>query len=279
MNLFTFAKQIPPLLTAKLWRAVIEFQLIQPNDRVAIGFSGGKDSIFLLFLLAALKEKFPFSFDLHALHIDNGFAPAEEGEHMRAELTRYCEEIGIPFTIHRLPMEEIWESKDGKSPCFVCARHRRGALARLAKDLGFNKLALAHHQDDAVESFVMSLFQSGQLRTFSPLSYMDRSDITVIRPLALMREQEIIQAVDQLPWVPLKNPCPYQGETERIHTREWLLSQESEFPGLFDKLSRAMRKDQVKDLWPPLPTRKELQVGFEEFWQKKTTKKDKEFSK
>ena len=215
-----------------------------------------------------IKNKFPFPFDFQAIHIDNGFAPIEERTFVKKELSRYCDEMKIPLTIHELPMEEIWSEKENESPCFICARYRRGALARLAKEAGFNKLALAHHQDDAVETLMMSLFNSGQIRTFTPCSYMDRSEITVIRPLVFLREEEVVEAVDQLPWEPLKNPCPHNSSTKRSEMRTWLLQQETNFPGLFDKLSRSLRKDQVKELWPALPDREELKQKFEKFWDK-----------
>ena len=268
MNLFDLSKEISPTYTAKFWRAVLEFNLIEKNDKIALGFSGGKDSIYLLFLLSSLKEKFPFPFEVEALHIENGFASPEENQHMREKLSKYCDELKIPLTIHPLPMEEIWDSKKEKSPCFICARYRRGALPRIAKEKGFNKLALAHHLDDAVETFMMSLFQSGQIKTFAPRAYMDRSDITVIRPLCFLRETEVIDAMTKLPWEPIKNPCPYSESTKRMDTRNWLKEQEEIFPGLFQKLSRSLREDQVKDLWPPLPNRKELKEKFEAFWGK-----------
>ena len=272
MNLFHYAKQISPIYSAKFWRAIIEFNLIEKNDKIALGFSGGKDSIYLLFLLSSLKEKFPFPFDFQAVHIDNGFAEPEEKKYMKEQLSRYCDELNVPFTIHELPMEEIWSEKEKESPCFVCARYRRGALAKLGKELNFNKLALAHHQDDAVETLMMSLFHSGQIRTFSPLAYMDRSEITVIRPLVFLRETEVIDAVSHLPWAPIKNPCPHNTSTKRTEMRTWLEEQEENFPGLFNKLARSLRKDQVKELWDPLPNRQDLQKMFEAFWNKSAGK-------
>lgn len=268
MNLFDLAKHISPVYSAKFWRAIIEFNLIQENDRIAVGFSGGKDSLFLLYLLKLLQDKFPFSFTLEAIHIDNSFASEEERLHISKQLSSYCRDLDVPLTIHSLPMEEIWKEKKEKSPCFICAKYRRGALAKLATEKGFNKIALAHHQDDAVETFMLNLFQSGQIKTFSPSSFMDRTEITVIRPLVFLREKDIVEAITHLPWKPIKNPCPHDSATQRALMRNWIQNQENHFPGLFDKLSRSLREDQVKDLWPPLPDRKELKEKFEMFWKK-----------
>ena len=114
----------------------------------------------------------------------------------------------------------------------------------------------------------MNLFESGQIGTFSPLSFMDRSQITVIRPLVFMEANEIIQATQKLPWTPLKNPCPYDTQTHRIQWRHWLEQQETNQMGLKQKLFRTIRKDQVKDLWPEQPSRDEMKNHFEYFWKK-----------
>lgn len=268
MNLFDLAKHISPAYSAKFWRAIIEFNLIQENDRIAVGFSGGKDSIFLLYLMNLLQKRFPFPFSFEAIHIDNGFANKEARHQISTQLSSYCKDLNVPLTIHSLPMEEIWKEKQEKNPCFICAKYRRGALAKLTIEKGFNKIALAHHQDDAVETFMLNLFQSGQIKTFTPSSYMDRTNLEVIRPLIFMREKEIIEATTHLPWIPIKNPCPHDSITQRAIIRNWIKNQENTFPGLFDKLSRSLREDQVKDLWPPLPDRKELKNKFEIFWKK-----------
>lgn len=268
MKLFELSKEISPTYPAKFWRSIIEFKLIQENDRIAVGFSGGKDSIYLLFLLASLKNTFPFPLHIEAFHIDNDFANPITSQVMKKELIKYCDQMEIPLTIHKVPMTSVWDKKTDKTPCYTCAKYRRGALTNLALEHNCNKLALAHHLDDAVETLMMSLFHSGQLRTFKPISYMDRSQITVIRPLVLLREEDVIEAVSHLPWNPIKNPCPHTDSTKRTDMREWLKAQEQVFPGLFDKLARSLREDQLKALWPPLPKRSELKIAFEAFWQK-----------
>lgn len=221
-------------------------------------------------MIKLLQEKFPFSFFFEAIHIDNGFASKEERADISKKLYSYCSDLGVPLTIHSLPMEEIWKKKRG-NPCFICAKYRRGALAKLTMEKGFNKIALAHHQDDAVETFILNLLKSGQIKTFSPSSYMDRTEVTVIRPLVFIREKEIIEALPHLPWAPIKNPCPHDSTTQRTMIRNWIHNQENDFPDLFDKLFRSLREDQIKDLWPPLPDRHELKKKFEMFWQKTST--------
>ena len=266
--LHNISKQLPPTYAAKFWRSLIEFEQIQAKDRIIVGFSGGKDSIFLLFLFALLKNNFPFPLCVEALHIDNNFSDEKEQFIIHNELTRYCQELSIPLHFHHLPMTDIWNEKKNKSPCFICAKYRRGALANWAKEHNFNKIALAHHQDDAVETLLLNLFQSGQHKTFHPTSFMSRMEITVIRPLSFFREQEIIDAMPKIPWKPIKNPCPHSTNTKRSEIREWLKIQEAHFPELFEKLSRSLRQDQIKELWPPLPGRQELRQKLEQFWKK-----------
>ena len=158
--------------------------------------------------------------------------------------------------------------KKGGSPCFTCAYFRRAATNRRAQELGFNKVALAHHNDDAVETFFMNLVTSGQLRTFLPVTPLSRSGITVLRPLLYYRESEIRELVAKLGLQPIKTPCPYDGHTMRQDIKEHIAKLDTLYPDVYDHLAAAMRCSDKQELWPEKPG-KELLGKFHAFWGRK----------
>ena len=201
---------VPAKDLSKLWRAIIEFDMLQPGDRILVGLSGGKDSMLLTAMLAEIKKYSPIPFDLACYTVNGMFAP----NFPKAELEAFCAQFGLTHYSDDVDVMAA-HAKKGGSPCFTCAYFRRAATNRRAQELGFNKVALAHHNDDAVETFFMNLVTSGQLRTFLPVTPLSRSGITVLRPLLYYREQEIRELVAKLGLKPIKNPCPYDGHTMR----------------------------------------------------------------
>lgn len=246
----------------KIWRAVIEFDMLQVGDRVLIGFSGGKDSMLLTAALAELQRHAPFRFELGAFTVDTGFAPGFDGEKYRG----FCQRFSIPWYSERINVPEL--VKDN-SPCYSCAYFRRAVLNRNARERGFNKVALAHHGDDAVETFVINLFTSGQQKTFCPVTELSRSGITLIRPFVYYREAEIEKEVAELGFEPIKNPCPYDGNTVRQRVKEDLAEWNSRYPELYAHLAAAMRRQQGMELWPQKLTKEELVDKFHAFWREK----------
>ena len=165
-------------------RCIDDYRMIEPNDKITVGVSGGKDSLTLLTLLAALREYYPEPYDLTAITIDMGlpgmdFSPVED----------YCAKLGVPF--RRIPTQIgpiIFEYRKEKNPCSMCAKMRRGALNQALLAQGFHKVALGHHYDDAVETFLMSLLFEGRLSCFQPVTYLDRTGVTQIRPMLYLTE-------------------------------------------------------------------------------------------
>lgn len=240
---------------SRLMRAILEFDLIEADDRILIGLSGGKDSLFLTYALAALRDRLPLNLALHAVFIDAQFTDDFNAMPLHA----FCERLHIPLTIQKVNIAQAIRNQDGKDPCFTCAFFRRGAIGRIAKELGCNKIAYAHHHDDAVETLLMSLFSSGQVKTFRPKTYLSRQDLTVIRPLIYFREAELTDAVNIHGITPLKNPCPLDGKTNRQDTKELIEKLGEQFPNLYAHLSAAMRQDAISDdLWPKKLTRDEM---------------------
>lgn len=184
---------VPAELLSKLWRAVIEFDMLQSGDRILIGLSGGKDSMFLTAALAEIQKYAPVPFELACYTVDAMFSPAFP----KAELEAFCGYYGLKHYSEKVDVNSAWQNK-GNTPCFTCAYFRRAATNRTALELGFNKVALAHHHDDAVETFLMNVLTSGQLRTFLPVTPLSRTGLTVLRPLLYYREAEIIDMVRQL---------------------------------------------------------------------------------
>ena len=178
--------QLPQLYFSKLMRAITEFQLIQDNDNIMIVVSGGKDSLFLAYAMAMMQQRLKKHFTLQAVTINPMFSPDFAVE----KIASYMKELNIPFSSHAVDIAGTIAAQDGKDPCFTCAYFRRGAVNRFAKEHGCNKVAYAHHNDDAVETLLMGLLYSGQIHTFTPSTYLDKSDLTVIRPLVYFREQE-----------------------------------------------------------------------------------------
>ena len=249
---------------SKLWRAIIEFDMISPGDKILIGLSGGKDSMFLTAALAEIKKYSPIPFDLACYTVNAMFAP----DFPRQKLADFCSGYGLKHYTDDVDVMQAWQHK-GSSPCFTCAYFRRAATNRRARELGFNKVALAHHHDDAVETFFMNLVASGQLRTFLPVTPLSRTGITVLRPLLYYRETEIRQLVHKLQLQPLKNPCPYDGHTTRQDIKEHLIELDSRYPEIYDHLAAAMRGGGQQELWPGKLSQKELAAKFRAFWQKK----------
>ena len=249
---------------SKLWRAIIEFDMLAPGDRILVGLSGGKDSMLLTAMLAEIKKFSPIPFDLACYTVNAMFAP----NFPKQELVDFCAHYGLEHYSDDVDIMAA-HAKKGGSPCFTCAYFRRAATNRRAKELGFNKVALAHHNDDAVETFFMNVMTSGQLRTFLPVTPLSRSGITVLRPLLYYREQEIRDLVAKLNIKPLKNPCPYDGHTMRQDVKEHIAELNERYPEVYDHLLAAMRSSERQELWPGKPTDKEMVAKFRAFWGRK----------
>ncbi len=255
---------VPADYLKKLWRVIIEFDMIREGDRILVGLSGGKDSMFLTAALAEVRKHAPMKFDLACYTMDARF----DDRFPKAELEEFCRGYGLEHHSEEVDITELWQARGGNTPCFTCAYFRRAATNRKARELGFNKVAWAHHHDDAVETFLLNLLTSGQLKTFLPVTYLSKSGLTLIRPLLYYRESEIIRMVEKLDLHPLKNPCRYDGNTQRQVMKELVPELDRKFPDVYNHLAAAMRCADRSELWPAAPDRKELLEKFRGFWHK-----------
>ncbi|MBR1396359.1 MAG: tRNA 2-thiocytidine biosynthesis protein TtcA [Selenomonadaceae bacterium] len=249
---------LPKHLFSKLVRAVVEFELISAGDKILIGVSGGKDSLFLTYALALLRQRFKIKFELAALTIN----PMFNNNFNVDSVNSFCKSLDIDHIVQEVDIAGVIASQQNKKPCFTCAYFRRAAVNRYANEIGANKVAYAHHHDDAVETFLMSLLSSGQINTFMPKTYLDRSNITVIRPLVYLREKEIIDFVRESNFNVVKSPCPIDGKTNRQTTKELIASLNKQFPGVFDHLSSAIRQNAVHELWQPPKTTAQMRETY-----------------
>jgi tRNA(Ile)-lysidine synthase TilS/MesJ len=227
-------------------RACQEFDLIENGDKIAVGVSGGKDSLVMLAALAEMRRFSEFSYELHAITMDPRFF-GEDGDF--SSVQRFCEELRVPHTLIKTDIYEIvFDIRKEKNPCALCAKMRRGALHNAAIAENCNKIALAHHFDDVIETFVMNLFKEGRIGCFSPKSYLSRKDITMIRPLVLAPEASIIGCSKLNGLHIIKSPCPIDKTTYRAQTKQFLQQQEYNDKGFKIRLFTALRKSGV-DGW------------------------------
>ena len=254
---------VPAEYLTKMWRALIEFQMLKAGDKLLIGLSGGKDSMFLTAALAEVQKHSPLPFELACYTVDTMFSPAFPEK----ELSTFCATYGLTHYRDQVNVNAVWKDR-GNTPCFSCAYFRRAATNRRAQELGFNKVVLAHHNDDAVETFLLNLLNSGQLKTFLPTTYLSRTKLTVLRPLIYYREEEIREYGQKIGLKPLKNPCPYDGNTERQEMKELVAKLSKNKPELYAHLASALRHSQEEELWPEKMSQKVMLNVFREFWQK-----------
>lgn len=219
-------------------RCIDDYRMIEPNDKIAVGVSGGKDSLTLLALLAALREYYSQPYDLTAITIDMGlpgmdFAPMED----------FCARLGVPYRRVSTQIGPIiFEYRKEKNPCSMCAKMRRGALNQALLEQGFHKVALGHHYDDAVETFLMSLLFEGRLSCFQPVTYLDRSGVTQIRPMLYLTESMVrnFAAEQQLPVV--HNVCPSDKHTKRQEIKDLIVTLSATYPDLKNRVFGAIQR-------------------------------------
>lgn len=223
-------------------RCVEDYDMIQAGDRVAVGVSGGKDSLTLLVALARLREFYPKPFTVEAYTLDMGHVDGGEGMDFTG-VEALCRELDVPFTLlHSEIHHIIFDLRKEKNPCSMCAKMRRGALHNALREHGITKIALGHHFDDAVETFFLSLFYESRLSCFHPVTYLDRTDITQIRPLLYVSEAMIREAVPRLQLPVVHNPCPADGHTKRQEVKTLIASLEPQYPKLKESIFAAMQR-------------------------------------
>ena len=219
-------------------RCVEDYNMIEAGDRIAVGVSGGKDSMLALAALAQLKKFYPKPFELEAITLEMGmpgmdFTPVAE----------YCEQIGVPYTRIQVPVYQIvFEERKEKNPCSLCAKMRRGSLNTALVEKGIRKIALGHHYDDAVETLLMNLLFEGRIGCFQPVTHLDRMDVLQIRPLLYCQEDEIRRTVEKLQLPIIHNPCPADGSSRRQEVKDLLAELEGKYPDLKKKLFGAIQR-------------------------------------
>lgn len=216
-----------------LRRAIDDYHMIAENDVIAVGISGGKDSIVLFQAMIQLKRFYPIPFELMGITVDLGFdTPLET-----AEIKKLAEENNIPYHVIKTQIKEIvFDIRKEENPCSLCAKLRKGALMDYAKQLGCNKVALGHHYDDVVETFFMKLFYEGNIGCFSPVTYLSRRNITQIRPFIFAPEAEIKSTAERLELPVFKNPCPNDGESKRQEIKDFIYDLRKNYPDLKEKV-------------------------------------------
>ena len=218
-------------------KAVEEFHMIEDGDKIAVGVSGGKDSLSALWALAELRRFFPAKYELHALTVDMGFGMD------LSPIAAFCDTLGVPFTIVPTQMKEvIFDIRKEENPCSLCAKMRRGAVNSTASAMGFKKVALGHHYDDAVETFLMNLIFEGRIGCFRPVTWLDRTDVTVIRPLLYAEEHILKEAAVRLSLPVVKNLCPADGHTKRQEVKDLVADLAGRYPDIKSKVLGAMKR-------------------------------------
>lgn len=223
-------------------RAIDDYSMIEDGDKIAVGVSAGKDSLTLLCAMAGLRRFYPKKFELVAITVDMGFEPRQDF----TQIAELCRELDVEY--HIVPSEIykiIFEVRKEKNPCSLCAKMRRGALHNAAKELGCTSVALGHHFDDVVETFMLNLFFEGRLGCFSPVTYLSRVGIKLIRPMLYMPEKDVSEFArkNSLPIIP--SPCPADKNTEREEMKTLLRNLEHENRGLRYRIFGAISRGEI----------------------------------
>lgn len=217
-------------------KAIDDFHMIEDGDKIAIGISGGKDSLTLLYALQGLRRFYPHKFELVAVTVDLGF-----GNQDFKKIQALCDELEVPYYVVKTQISTIvFDDRKESNPCSLCAKMRKGALNKKMKELGCNKIAYAHHKDDVTETMLLSLLFEGRFHTFSPFTYLDRMDLTVIRPLFYVNEAEVIGFTHKYSLPVAKSPCPVDGHTKREYVKNMLKQLNIENPGVKDRMFTAI---------------------------------------
>ncbi len=227
-------------LMSRMRAAMEKYDMVQDGDRIAVGLSGGKDSVALLAALAEMRRFYPAKFELVAITVDMRFDNTDTDYSLLAD---FCQKINVPFVVKHTELADIiFNIRKESNPCSLCAKMRRGILHDAAKENGCNKVALGHHMDDAVETFFMNLLKGGNISSFFPVTYMSRKDLHIIRPMVLSSESLVAGAVkhENLPVV--KSKCPMDKTSEREKTKELIRSLNKEYPQLREKVIGAFQR-------------------------------------
>ena len=226
-------------------KAVDDYHLIDDGDKIAVGISGGKDSLTLLYALNSLKRFYPNKFDLCAVTVDLGFGNID-----LEPIRSLCDFLNVQYTIISTDIAKIvFDERKETNPCSLCAKMRKGALNEKIKELGCNKVAYAHHKDDVVETMLLSLIYEGRFHTFAPRTYLDRMDLTVIRPLLYVNEADVVGFTNKMKLPVCKSLCPADGNTKREYVKILLKGLEKETPGTRERMFTAIANSRMQG-WP-----------------------------
>ena len=222
-------------------RAVDDYEMIHEGDHIAVGVSAGKDSLTLLCALAELRRFYPKPFTLHAITVDMGFDGTDF-----SDIRKLCDELDVPYTVIPTQISTvIFDIRKEKNPCSLCAKMRRGALYNGAKALGCDSVALGHHFDDVVETFMLNLFYEGRIGCFQPVTYLSNTDIHMIRPMIYMPEKDVRYFASKVNLPVVKSKCPADGNTEREEMKQLLARLERENKGLRYRIFGAIQRGEI----------------------------------
>lgn len=225
-------------LLSYMRQCIKKYNMIQNNDYIAVGLSGGKDSYALLQGLAELKKFYPEKYELCAIYVNLGIKDQTKNVET---MEHYCNSINVPFFVVNTDIYSIvFEERKEKNPCALCAKMRKGALNQKALEIGCNKIAYAHHKDDFIETSIMSLFYEGHYYCFPPVTQLDKTGLTLIRPMFYITEREIQGYAYKSNFPIIHNPCPADGKTKRETVKQYIKETEKQFPNIRKNLTAAL---------------------------------------
>lgn len=231
---------------SRLRRAIDDYNMIENGEKIAVALSGGKDSSLLLKAMCGLSRFHPAHFTVCAVFVDLGFDNIDTDG-----LKRFCDSLGTELNIKHTEIGKIiFDYRKESNPCALCAKMRRGVIHDGAKEMGARKIALGHHMDDAVETFMMNMIYESRIGCFQPITYLSRKDVTVIRPMIYLNEREIKGAVNRLNIPVMKSPCPVDGATKREETKRLLKELSATYPHIRESIFGAMQRSGI-DGWKP----------------------------
>lgn len=233
------------ILMSRMRAAMQKYNMVSDGDVIAVGVSGGKDSLAMLYALNEMRRFYPAKFEVKAITIDPQFSgkPCDY-----SAIQKLCDSIGVEYIIKRTSLASvIFEQRKEKNPCSLCAKMRRGILHDAVKEANCNKLALGHHLDDAVVTFYMNLLDGGKIGCFSPVSYLSRKDLTLIRPMIFAYERDVVKAGRKLNLPVIKSECPVDGTTERQRVKDLIdsLEKNSGYSSLYQKTLGAIQRANI----------------------------------